>query len=165
LLTQARNQSGLNGILTIQHYTVAILKRDFSRWQQIGIFCMEHQNTNVKLPAGTTSDQRPSPRRRMLKTAIASYNDHKITMEVVLRDMSETGVKLKLNSPDPLPEHFTLYIELDGITVDCQVVWRRGREIGATFISEIKHSEPLRVQKVQATTIDRKVSLRKRPRV
>ncbi len=103
-----------------------------------------------------------TPRRKQLKKALASYNDQSISLEVVLRDLSETGVKLKLNADDPLPDHFTLFVQLDGILVDCEVVWRRGLEIGARFVSEIKQSKPTRVQNIIPTTAHRKATLRKR---
>ncbi len=85
-------------------------------------------------------------RRRMFKSAVVSYNDQAISMEVILRDMSDTGVKLKLKGNDVLPDHFHLYIELDGINVECEVVWRNGLEIGAKFVSEVHSKVPLRSQ-------------------
>jgi hypothetical protein len=92
-------------------------------------------------------------RRRMLKTAMASYNDRAISMEVVLRQMSETGVKLELKENSVLPEHFHLYVELDGVDVDCEVVWRRGLEVGAKFVSEVQSKAPLRSQVVVSTRV------------
>jgi hypothetical protein len=83
-------------------------------------------------------------------------------MDVVVRNMSESGVKLKLTTPEPLPDHFTLYIELDGILVDCEVVWRNGDEIGARFTSEIIHKGPKRVQRLQPSQFSPKPTIRKK---
>ena len=104
-------------------------------------------------------------RRRMLKSAVASYNNQSISMEVLLRDMSDTGVKLKLKENDVLPDRFHLYVEIDGINVDCEVVWRRGLEIGAKFVSEIETKQPLRSQTLNPTRADEKkpTLLRKKP--
>ena len=104
------------------------------------------------------------PRKLQLKKALASYNDQAISLDVVVRDMSKTGVKLKLNADDPLPNHFNLFVELDGILVDCEIIWRSGLDIGAKFVSEITHVKPTRAQKVVPTMSDRKISLRKRKR-
>lgn len=110
-----------------------------------------------------TQDNRVQ-RRRTLKSAVASYNDQSISMEVVLRDMSDTGAKLKLKENDVLPDSFHLYVELDGINVECEVVWRRGLEIGAKFVSEVEIKAPLRSQTVIPTLMGHKPSLlRKKP--
>ncbi len=110
-----------------------------------------------------TQDNRVQ-RRRTLKSAVASYNDQSISMEVVLRDMSDTGAKLKLKENDVLPDSFHLYVELDGINVECEVVWRRGLEIGAKFVSEVKTKNPLRTQTITQTNTRKKPSLlRKKP--
>lgn len=101
-------------------------------------------------------------RRRMLKTAVASYNDQSISMEVLLRDMSDTGVKIKLKQNDVLPDNFHLYIELDGVNVECEAVWRRGLEVGAKFVSEVEVKVPLRSQIVIPTHKGSKPSLLRR---
>ncbi len=103
-------------------------------------------------------------RRRTLKKAIASYNNQAISMEVVLRDISDTGAKIKLKDNDILPDLFHLFVEIDSIGVECEVIWRRGREIGAKFISEVQQAKAGRTQVVDPTIDRSKVSiLRKRP--
>ena len=89
-------------------------------------------------------------RRRTLKRAIASYYNHSISIEVIVKDISQSGVKLKVKENDLLPDRFSLYIELDGMRVDCNVVWRRNLEIGAKFISEVRNINPLRSQVVNS---------------
>ncbi len=103
-------------------------------------------------------------RRRTLKKAIASYNNQAISMEVILRDISDTGAKIKLKDNDILPDLFYLFVEIDAIGVECKVIWRRGREIGAKFISEVQQVRAGRTQVVDPTIDRTKVSiLRKRP--
>ena len=121
---------------------------------------IEQQNNT---PAQNEAQDNRVQRRRMLKSAVASYSDQSISMEVLLRDMSDTGVKIKLKENDVLPDNFHLYIELDGINVECEVVWRRGLEIGAKFISEVQVKAPLRSQTVVSTRVgDKKPSLLRR---
>jgi len=120
------------------------------------------EQQNITSSEGETQDNRVQ-RRRTLKSAVASYNDQSISMEVVLRDMSDTGAKLKLKENDVLPDSFHLYIELDGINVECEVVWRRGLEIGAKFVSEVQVKAPLRSQTVVSTRVgEKKPSLLRR---
>jgi len=124
---------------------------------------MIEQQNNMQ----TENDQQDKRvlRRRMLKSAVASYNDQSISTEVLLRDMSDTGVKIKIKENDVLPDRFHLYVEIDGINVDCEAVWRRGLEIGAKFISEVETKTPLRSQTVISTRIGEKKPsiLRKKP--
>ena len=66
-------------------------------------------NINVGVSGETGATVSPDERerrQRVLKKAIASYNDQKITMECIVRDLSSSGVKLKLSNPLPLPDHF-----------------------------------------------------------
>lgn len=95
-----------------------------------------NQQQNPSVPGGDLPGRR-DPRYRMSKTAVASYNDQLISIGVIVRDISDYGVRLELKENDLLPDHFTLYIELDGILVNCEAVWRRGLEVGARFTSEI----------------------------
>lgn len=114
-------------------------------------------NVNVEISgengAAASPDERER-RHRVLKKAIASYNDQKITMDCIVRDLSSSGVKLKLANPLPLPDHFLLEIPMDGIVADCEVRWRRGDELGAVFIGEPRkagHSHGM--QKINVNTI------------
>lgn len=133
----------------------------FASIVQVTFGKMEHLlsgNSNTK----TETDQR-TPRRRMLKKAIASYSDGAIWMEVIVRDLSKTGARLKLKENDILPDHFNLFIELDGIRVDCEAVWRHGLEIGVRFASDVVIKTPLRSQYVTPTNTGRKTTLRRKP--
>ena len=101
-------------------------------------------NINVGVSGETGATVSPDERerrQRVLKKAIASYNDQKITMECIVRDLSSSGVKLKLSNPLPLPDHFLLEIPMDGIVADCEVRWRRGDELGAVFIGDPRKAE------------------------
>ncbi len=120
------------------------------------------QQTNIGGTSNPNQSEKRMPRRRMLKTAVASYNNRSISFEVVVRDMSDTGVKLKLRADEPLPDHFTLIVEMDGLLVDCEVVWRRGMEIGARFVSETRQITPKKSQVVESSS-KRKGSLLRKP--
>ena len=98
------------------------------------------QNQGAQFPHVESPELNPvtgrERRQRVLKKAIAYYADRAFTVECLVRDMSSGGVKLKLCQPLPLPDHFTLHVPMDGLTVDCVVRWRGGMLIGAKFCSE-----------------------------
>ncbi len=91
-------------------------------------------------------------RQRVLKKAIASYNDRKITVECLVRDLSVSGVKLKLTTQLPLPDNFLLEIPMDGIEALCEVRWRRGDTIGAVFLEEPRKTENYNVRQAIDTS-------------
>ena len=70
-------------------------------------------------------EKRRGPRRRVLKGAIVAYNDRHSTMPCFVRDISDTGARLRMDCSMSPPDTFLLIIELDGIEVDCEVVANR----------------------------------------
>jgi hypothetical protein len=50
-------------------------------------------------------------------------------------DLSDTGAKIKVNEPSPLPTKLRLAFSRDVRTGrPCEVVWQRGKTIGVKFI-------------------------------
>jgi len=97
-------------------------------------------------------DKRRAPRKRVLKGATIAYNDRSSTMSCVVRDISETGARLRLPKGQIAPGRFDLFIELDGVEVPCAVAWRRGEEIGVSFEAPPIRGTPRRAQVVTAVT-------------
>ena len=50
-----------------------------------------------------------------------------------LRDISDTGVGLRLNDRDVIDPTFKITLDNFKNVQKCQVIWSRGRYIGATF--------------------------------
>jgi len=63
------------------------------------------------------------------------------TLDGVVRDLSETGARLGIASSLPLPKSFRLILAREGRCHEVEVVWRRGQEIGVTFIGAIDLSD------------------------
>ncbi len=78
-------------------------------------------------------EQRKASRFRALKAAQMVFNDGASTIDCTLRDISDRGARLKVESPVGIPERFTLLIVADGGHYECQVAWRRVDEIGVVF--------------------------------
>lgn len=76
-------------------------------------------------------EHRTVPRRRLLKTGKISFGGG--TIDCTVRNLSETGAALEVNSPVGIPEHFTLVIEPNAIHVPSRIVWRKDTRIGVHF--------------------------------
>ena len=71
-------------------------------------------------------------------------------IEVVVRDLSFSGCRIEKPDYAQVPDTFTLsYIGIDKPDVDVAVVWRRGNEIGARFLSTEESHTPRRAPVVE----------------
>ena len=90
-------------------------------------------------------ERRTSPRRRILKGAIATFQDRRFTVACTVRDLSATGARLRVEGSVPAPDKFVLVI--DHSEADCEVVSRKGKDIGVRFVS------PPRAVKIHAKAV------------
>jgi hypothetical protein len=123
-----------------------------------------HTVGNAALASRTAGEARVAPRRRMLKSGTIAYNDRHVTIACILRDMSATGARLRVEGSITAPDTFELLIPLDGLEANCQVVWRSGHELGIQFLSAPRMVTPKRHQVVDAFTPAKAPSLRRKPR-
>src|SRR3954447_10484428 len=82
------------------------------------------------------AEQRQAPRLRSLLGARIEINNGQATVDCLIRDVSETGAKLIISAPVPLPDRFDLIIPQKGVTRRVRVAWRRATEIGVRFADE-----------------------------
>lgn len=76
-------------------------------------------------------ETRIAPRYRVTKPARIEWGCEKILCMV--RDLSVTGAALELSDQVAIPQTFTLIVPEDGLSLMCEVVWRRGFRIGVAF--------------------------------
>jgi len=81
------------------------------------------------------SDKRRHPRRKVMKSAKAYFNDGKSLYDCSVRDWSETGARLVFPDLTPMPRHFVLRLS-DGSDHDCEVVRADGAIVGVRFIKK-----------------------------
>lgn len=112
----------------------------------------------------THDEKRRGPRRRVLKGAIVAYNDRRSTISCSVRDISDTGARLRVDGSMHAPDTFLLIIELDGIEADCEVVWRKSPDLAVAFVSPPRKVSPKRAQVVAAIVQEVKPSLRRKPK-
>lgn len=90
------------------------------------------------MPDTTEESLRAHRRQRVLKAARVIFNKGLSSYDATLRDMSEGGVKLRLQTALPVPRVFQLLI-LNPNTGKpeghiCEKRWQRGDLVGARFI-------------------------------
>ncbi len=111
--------------------------------------------------ATNPADKRRALRRRVLKGAIAAFNDRHCSVACTVRDISSTGARLRTEGSVNIPDTFELLIELDGTEADCEVVWRKGDEVGVRFIGAPRRAAPRRRQTLAVATPESRVTLRR----
>jgi PilZ domain len=89
-------------------------------------------------------ERRAAPRRRVLKGAIIAYGDRKMSLPCTVRNLSTTGARVRIEDAVSAPDSFILFIEMDGIEVDCEVVHRSDKDLGVKFVSPTRSVKPKR---------------------
>jgi hypothetical protein len=76
-------------------------------------------------------EHRQRQRQRILKAGTISF-DH-AGIDCTIRNVSDTGACLEIESPVGIPNNFTLVISKDNLKRPCHVAWRSARRIGIRF--------------------------------
>jgi PilZ domain-containing protein len=109
-------------------------------------------------------DRRLTPRRRVLKGGVVAFNDHYSSLPCTVRDISDTGARLRIDGSMNAPDKFDLIIEIDGLEVPCEVVSRKAGEIAVRFVAPPRVMAPRRVQVVKALVPTKPPTLRRQPK-
>ena len=80
-----------------------------------------------------TDEHRIAPRQRVLKGGRIVINDGFSTFQCTVRNLSETGARLKMASIIGVPDTFELVMD-DGRKFACTVAWKTEFEIGVKFV-------------------------------
>ena len=79
------------------------------------------------------SEARRSPRLRTFKGGSIIFGVA-ASIECIIRNMSETGAALEVESPVGIPDQFTLLIKPEFVKRNCRVIWRSAKRIGVAFV-------------------------------
>jgi len=71
------------------------------------------------------------PGRAFLRGGTISFQGRQLPC--VVRALSDGAARLLVYAPDQLPRTFRLFIELNKVELDCELVWRRGKEVAVRF--------------------------------
>ncbi|QDM19126.1 PilZ domain-containing protein [Tardiphaga sp. vice352] len=77
------------------------------------------------------SEHRIAPRKRVFKAGTIEFGGGGI--DCTVRNLSDTGAALSVESPAGIPSEFNLVVVSDQISRMCRVVWRKENRIGITF--------------------------------
>ena len=96
-------------------------------------------------PLVTPANKRRSARQRVLLAGRLVYGEAELTLDCAIRDLSESGARVRLSSPVALPARVTLIEVRAGVAYDCEVSWRRVPEFGLKFLARhdlTKNTDP-----------------------
>lgn len=100
----------------------------------------------------------------MLKAGVIANSERHVTVPYGVRDLSARGARLSVTGSVAAPDTFELIVEVDGVEASCEVVWRRGQEVGVCFSAPPQPSAKRREQVVsQWVATNQKPSLRRKP--
>jgi len=99
----------------------------------------------------TGADKRQARRMRVLMSGNISLPGDLSTFTCTVRNLSESGAMIVFSDLTPVPEHFSLHVELSGFKVDCEKIWHDGLTFGVRFLSEREPVKSLRQQMVNTS--------------
>jgi hypothetical protein len=79
------------------------------------------------------AERRQVERSKTTSGALIFSDQQRGILSCALRDISDTGVGLRLNDQDIIAPTFKITLDNFRNVRTCQVIWSRGRYIGATF--------------------------------
>jgi hypothetical protein len=92
---------------------------------------IKHSNSAI---VNQMTEQRKSLRLKSLYRGVVSFGDNNFTFDCMVRDISETGARLRFGSaPAIISEYVDLNIPIKGRTFRGKVVWCNGTEMGVAF--------------------------------
>ena len=86
--------------------------------------------------AAALIERRASPRRKTRFKATIVFGAERSTANCVVRDLSETGARLKIDVPDDFPTQFYLIWAAAKAVLLVEAVWRSRDEMGVKFLSK-----------------------------
>lgn len=81
-------------------------------------------------------EQRQTVRRRVLKGGKIVFNHGRSTISCTMRNVSEQGALLRVESVVGIPDSFVLVVASDEHPRTCEVVRRTANEVGVKFLVE-----------------------------
>ncbi len=80
-------------------------------------------------------ERRKAARHRVFKGAHISFRGLHAAIDCVVRDYSDTGARLMVETPLGIPDKFDLVRENQPI-IECRIVWRKATQVGVEFIRQ-----------------------------
>ncbi|MGF0540223.1 diguanylate cyclase domain-containing protein [Agrobacterium sp. ES01] len=81
----------------------------------------------------TGEERRRAPRKRVFKSAVISMEEWSSRISCTVRNISDTGARLRMEGPVPLPRYFLLQISDTGPFRKVRKCWHVDNEVGVEF--------------------------------
>ena len=78
-------------------------------------------------------EHRKAPRHRTYKAARIAFGGGRGVITCLVRNLSDTGACLGIDSPIGIPDSFNLVFDSGEPSRMCQVIWRKDKQIGIAF--------------------------------
>lgn len=91
------------------------------------------------LAGSSASERRAAHRRRTLFSGKIIFNRQSSVLSCTVRNLSESGACLEVDSQIGVPDQFELLVEGAGVRAEYRVVWRRDKRIGVSRVSASKN--------------------------
>lgn len=88
------------------------------------------------------SDNRRAARHRVLKDGKIVLMNNWSVVDCCVRDISETGARIRCQDPAAVPNEFRLLIPRDNTIRAARVIWRREDHCGIHFTGPPKSAPP-----------------------
>ena len=82
------------------------------------------------------TERRRTHRRRTLKEGRIVFASQSMVFDCVIRDLSDFGARLKMETTIDIPDEFTLHLVHLRQRVQVEVRWRTADSLGVEFIGE-----------------------------
>ncbi len=113
------------------------------------------------------SERRQASRQKSFLRGLVYFGNSPSAADCVVRDMSDTGARLKFSGPITATDTIELHIPVKGQTLRGKVKWRETDEIGIAFVTDASaqpaHDEELtaRVERLEGEIAALKLMIRR----
>lgn len=80
-----------------------------------------------------SQERRAIPRQKSFLQGRVFYNNRRTSVDCIIRDITESGARLKFADTVPVPQAFELHIPNKDETFHVRVIWNHGQEMGVVF--------------------------------
>src|ERR1022692_3782581 len=89
-------------------------------------------------------ENRLALRQKTFLRGFAYFGGSPSAVDCFVRELSDTGARIKFSAPPPAVDFLELHIPIKGKKVSAKVIWRAADEIGIAFVEASKgdNSEP-----------------------
>lgn len=87
-------------------------------------------------------DKRKSDRQRLFLRGFIRSPQSNAAIDCIVRDVSQTGAKLRFRCPPQITERFELHVPAKGQIVQSKLIWIDDCEVGISFDSIVAFDTP-----------------------